>query len=73
MRGKAAEKRLGVKFHALTVLIVLGALACYGASLDGAGLALFLAGAVLELWFWIRAVQGPPRTHGRAAMTRPQR
>jgi len=62
-----------MKFHALTVLILLAALACYGASLDGAGLALFFAGAVLELWFWIRAIQGPPRAHGRTAITRSHR
>jgi hypothetical protein len=67
------KKRISMRFHALTILIVLAALACYGASLDGAGLALFFAGAVFELWFWIRAIQGPPRAHRRAAITRAHR
>jgi hypothetical protein len=61
------KPRINLKFHALTVAVLLAALACYGASLDGAGLALFFAGAVLELWFWIRAVQGPPRATHRAS------
>jgi len=64
------KQRLNVKFHALTILILLAALACYGAGFDGAGLAFFFAGAVLELWFWIRAVQGPPRAHHRTAQLR---
>jgi hypothetical protein len=62
------KRRINHKFHALTVAILLAALACYGASFDGAGLALFFAGAVLELWFWIRAVQGPPRATHRGPL-----
>lgn len=56
-----------MKSHLLTILVLVGALICYGVALDGAGLALFFIGAVLEVWFWIRAVQGPPRSHARVA------
>ena len=62
------KKRITMKFHAATVLILLAALVCYGAGLDSAGLALAFAGAVFELAFWVRVIQGPSR-HGRAAMT----
>ncbi len=54
-----------MKLHAVTLLILFAALACYGAGYGGGGLAFVFLAAVLEAWCWIRVVQRP-RTH-RAA------
>jgi len=51
--------------HLITVVVLLLALACYVAGLTGPGLALFFAGAVLEIVFWLRAVQAPRRATAR--------
>ncbi len=53
------------------VAALLAASACYGEDLDRAGLALFFAGALLAMWLWLRALQGPPRAP-RTALTNRQ-
>lgn len=60
------KRPVTMKAHAPTVLILLAALVCHSLNLDGAGLALFFAGAVHEVWLWLRTVQRPTRAHGRA-------
>lgn len=52
-----------------TVSLLLAAIVCYatGASMDI--MALLLAGAVCELWFWVRAVR---RTGGHREPTSPR-
>jgi hypothetical protein len=51
---------LGVpmKHHLLTVALLLAAFMLYVMGLNGGGSLLLLVGAALELWFWVRAVQG---------------
>ena len=53
----------------LTVSLLLAAVVCYatGASMDI--MALLVAGAVCELWFWVRAVR---RTGGHQEPTPPR-
>ena len=45
-----------MKRHLITVAILLVALALYVLGLSGLGVAAFIAGAVFELWFWVRLV-----------------
>lgn len=47
-----------MKHPAITWALLLGALACYAAGLDGGGLALLCLGGALELAFWARLVPG---------------
>ena len=48
-----------MKRHLLTAVILALAVLCYAKGLDGGGLVLFFVGALLEIGFWLRAVQGP--------------
>ncbi len=57
-----------MKHHLLTMLILLAAITLYAFGMGGGGSALLAAGAVLELWFWVRAVRG----NRRAASTAPR-
>jgi hypothetical protein len=47
-----------MKYHLLTVAILLFALALYAMGMNGGGSLLFLVGAALELWFWVRVMRG---------------
>ena len=47
-----------MKHHLLTVVILVGALALYIVGMSGGGSLLLLVGAAMELWFWVRAMQG---------------
>jgi hypothetical protein len=55
-----------MKYHLLTVAILLAALALYAIGMSGGG-SLLLVGAAFELWFWVRALRGTKR----AATTAP--
>ncbi len=48
-----------MRYHLLTVVVLLLAVLCYAKGLDGGGLVLFFIGALLEIVFWLRVVQGP--------------
>jgi hypothetical protein len=50
-----------MKHHLLTMLILLAAIALYAIGMGGGGSALLVAGAILELWFWVRAMRGSRR------------
>jgi hypothetical protein len=58
-----------MKRHLITFAILLVALTLYALGFSGMGMAAFIAGAVFELWFWVRvivrrtAVSGPGRSH----------
>jgi hypothetical protein len=45
-----------MKKHVLTGVVFAGALAAYSAGFAGIGSGMFLAGFVLEMWFWLRIV-----------------
>ncbi len=47
-----------MKYHALTVLILLAALALYGAGFGKWGVAAIAVAMALEAWFWWRVVIG---------------
>ncbi len=49
-----------MRYHLLTVAVLLAALGLYAAGLSGGGAALMVLGAALELWFWVRALRGKP-------------
>jgi hypothetical protein len=61
----------GMKRHLITFAILLVALALYALGYSGMGAAAFVAGAVFELWFWVRLavrrtpVAGPEASHPR--------
>lgn len=56
--------------HLITVVILLASLALYLLGIKGWGLAFFITGAVLELWFWARLVSSrPPATGSEARHT----
>ncbi|UCG96621.1 MAG: hypothetical protein JSW31_13535 [Burkholderiales bacterium] len=55
-----------MKGHAITIVVLLLALACYVADLTGPGLLLFFVGAALEIVFWLDAVQPSRRSAARA-------
>jgi hypothetical protein len=57
-----------MKHHLLTMLILLAAIALYAIGMGGGGSALLAAGAVLDLWFWVRAMRG--RRRAAPAMSR---
>ena len=46
-----------MKYHLLTVAILLCAIALYAIGMSGGGSLLLLVGAGLELWFWVRAMR----------------
>ena len=45
-----------LKRHLVTAAILLVAIALYAMGFSGLGAAAFIAGAVFELWFWIRLI-----------------
>ena len=46
-----------MKHHLLTVAILLAAVMLYVMGMGERGSLLLLVGAVLELWFWVRAIR----------------
>ncbi|MGE5337495.1 MAG: hypothetical protein ACM3PU_06685 [Gemmatimonadota bacterium] len=67
------RKRGSLKLLLPVVAALLAASACYGENLDGTGLALFFAGAMLAMWLWLRALQRTPRAPRTALTNRPSR
>lgn len=51
--------------HLITVVVLLLAVGCYIAGLNGLGMVLFFAGAALEIFCWLHAVQAPRRGAAR--------
>ena len=47
-----------MKYHALTVALLLCALALYAMGMSGGGALLLAGGVAMELWFWVRALHG---------------
>lgn len=47
-----------MRYHLLTVAILVVALVLYAGGVSGGGAALMTLGAALELWFWVRALRG---------------
>ena len=45
-----------MKYHMITAVLLLIAIALYIAGLSGAGAVVFLAGVAFEAWFWARIV-----------------
>jgi hypothetical protein len=45
-------------YHLLTVAMLLVALALYAVGMHEGGSLVFLMGAALELWFWVRVMRG---------------
>lgn len=45
-------------YHWITAAIVLTALGCYALGFALGGVALLVAGGVLEFWFWVRLLRG---------------
>jgi hypothetical protein len=43
-----------MKYHLITVAILLAAFTLYGFGLSGFGDIAFIAGGACELWFWVR-------------------
>ena len=56
-----------MKYHVLTVAVLLASLALYAVGMQAGGLLLMLLGAVLELWFWVRVLRA--RRHARPAVS----
>lgn len=54
-----------MKGHLITVVVLLLGLASYVADMTGLGLALFFAGAAVEMVLWLHAVQAPRRVSAR--------
>lgn len=54
-----------MKGHLITVVVLLLGSAAYVADWTGLGLALFFAGAAIEMCVWLRAVQTPRRMSSR--------
>lgn len=50
--------------HLVTVALLIVALALYALGITGWGLAFFVAGAVVELLFWVRVVSSSTPTTG---------
>jgi len=46
-----------MKYHLLTGAILLLALALYASGMSGGGSLLFVLGAALEGWFWVRVIR----------------
>ncbi len=47
-----------MKYHVVTVALLLLALALYSVGMRSGGVVAFLAGAACELWFWVRVIRG---------------
>jgi len=45
-----------MKYHLVTAVLLLAAVALYLVGLSGVGTVAFIAGAALELWFWARVL-----------------
>lgn len=43
-----------MKYHLITAILLTIAVSCYVLGYNGAGWAVIAAGAVFELWFWVR-------------------
>jgi HAMP domain-containing protein len=54
-----------MKYHVITAVLLLVAIALYIAGLSGAGAVAFLAGVAFETWFWVRIVikRSSAKTH----------
>ena len=50
-----------MQHYTITILILLAALACYSLGFGLGAYVLFAAGAVFELWFWVRLIRGKPK------------
>lgn len=50
-----------MKYHVLTVALLLAALALYAVGIHAGGSLVFLVGAAFELRFWVRVVRGSGR------------
>lgn len=50
-----------MKYHLLTIALLLVALSLYAIGMNGGGSLALAAGAVCELWFWVRALRGKRR------------
>jgi hypothetical protein len=51
-----------MKYHLISVVILIAAIILYGAGSGGLGTILFLVGAALETWFWVRTFRGKPHS-----------
>lgn len=51
--------------HLITFLILLAAFVLYGLGFAGLGVAFIVAGAGLELWFWVRLLSRRGRAPGQ--------
>ena len=53
-----------MRYHAITALLLLVAIALYLAGLSGAGAVTFVAGIGFETWFWVRILikRSPTKT-----------
>ena len=54
-----------MKYHVLTVALLLMALVLYVVGMRSGGAVAFVVGAACELWFWVRLIRGrreAPRT-----------
>ena len=47
-----------MRYHLVTVAVLLVALALYAVGMHAGASLVFLTGAVFELWFWVRVVRG---------------
>ncbi|MGR8981273.1 MAG: hypothetical protein ACU84H_14430 [Gammaproteobacteria bacterium] len=45
-----------MKYHFITALLLLVALAFYTVGYSSLGLIAFVIGGILELWFWVRLI-----------------
>lgn len=55
-----------MKYHLLTVAILLASVALYGIGMSAGGSLLLVVGAALESWFWVRALRGSKRFASKA-------
>jgi hypothetical protein len=47
-----------MKYHVVTVALLLAALALYSVGMQSGGSVVFLIGVAFELWFWVRVIRG---------------
>lgn len=50
-----------MRYHAITVLLIVAALPLYVVGFALSGLLVLSAAVALEVWFWIRVVRGKTR------------
>jgi hypothetical protein len=58
-----------MKYHLITAVLLLTAIALYVAGLSGAGAVAFIAGVAFETWFWARIVIKRSPTKTRSSST----